>query len=89
MTERDLPFYEEYLNMMSAGGGLRVYLAFPDDYIKLLKDNARLREVNASLKSVELKYGQELYRALSAEDKLKYVKRWLDAHNITIPGISW
>lgn len=89
ITSDDLPFLEEYLERMAGERGIRIITVPPDDYIALLKENARLRAENKRFHEIEGKYGQELYRALAAEDKLKALRSYLKTLGITVPGFRW
>ena len=89
MHSDDLPYLEEYLQRMAGEKGLRIITAPPEDYIALLKENARLRLENQRFHEVEAKYGQELFRALAAEDKLRILRQYLHDAGIVVPGFRW
>lgn len=74
---------------MAEEKGIRIIVAPPDDYIALLNENARLWQENLRFHEVEANYGQELFRALAAEDKLKYLRQFLHNAGIAVPGFRW
>lgn len=57
MRSDDLPYLEEYLQRIAGEKGIRIIVAPPEDYISLLKENARLRQENLPFHEVEAKYG--------------------------------
>ncbi len=89
ITSSDLPYLEEYLQRMAGEEGIRIITVPPEDYIAILKENARLREENKRYHEIEAKYGQELFRAIHAEDKLKYLRKFLRDLGVTVPGFRW
>lgn len=89
MTSDDLPYLEEYIRIVSRSEVHQIAFVPPEDYISLLRENARLRAENARYNDTVRKYGEELFRAIRAEDKLKYLRQFLNDAGITVPGFRW
>lgn len=89
MKPSDLKWYEAYKELVGESVGIRLIFAYPDDYIALLRENESLRAANAAARESERRYGVELYRAIAAEDKLKYLHQWLNDHKIFVPNFKW
>lgn len=88
MKVSDLEAYSEYLKNLK-GDVIRVEFVYPDDYIQLIIDNARLRDENSRLRDMEWKYCQEVYVSCELRDKLRFVHEFLKERNIIIPGFGW
>lgn len=89
MESKDLEYYETYLRLMENAPGIRLIVQLPDEYIKLLRENERLRKENSNYHQVEAKYGMELIRAIQAEDKLKYLRNYLHNIGVVVPNFKW
>lgn len=83
----DLQLYFDYLARSS--GDLRIQLIYPEDYIELLKENLKLKDQIKDLRQTEYLYHSELQRALAAEDKLKFLQRFLKSQDIIIPHFKF
>ena len=89
MSPDDLPFLEEYIRIINRDNVRQIAFVPPEDYIALLRENARLRAENERYNDTVRKYGEELFRAIRAEDKLKYLRQFLLDAGITVPGFRW
>lgn len=89
MKPDDLEYYIEYLRRMESVEGLRVVVQYPDDYIELIRENAVLKERMSNYRSLEMRYGAELFRAIEAEEKLRELHHYLDSQHIVIPNFKW
>lgn len=89
MTPEDIPFYEQYIKLVEGERGVRLILAYPEDYISLLKEVKRLTDENNNLRNCEIKYIQEAHARMACEDKLLWLRKYCRDNDIRIPNFKW